>query len=439
MQCDRLHSEERQKSWSNAAEVGILDFRCPVTHYAHSSGAKTWANRFSTVKAISTKNQRRHPEPNEHFFRAMSGNNSTPNNSDWVRLNVGGKTFQTTKSTLSAHPRSFLASLVNGNTQCEKDDTNAFLIDRHFEHFGTILNYFRSGVVNLDRNEKAIKDLLCEADFYNVKPLSEKIQKAIDGSNSKPNSDWVRLNVGGKTFQTTKSTLSSHPESFLARLVNGDLPSDKDKSGAFLIDRSYEHFDSILNYFRNRVVNLDRNEKAMKDLLCEADFYNVQPLVNEIRKAIEAENGWKNDNAVFTSKQLHFQRSLPPLLTSSNTRKRNLTATGAVSKSNAEVKRVEIIVVHIEHPYSSIEMSEKEDDYEVLKALRQKIEIKTVNGYHSIPNLNSSKWILIESVLRTYGFLDEKRPSDKKPQGIFGIVPIDRTFNAGDRKFVRSV
>ena len=41
--------------------------------------------------------------------------------------------------------------------------------------------------------------------------------------------DWVKLNVGGKVFQTTKTTLLREPKSFLARLIQDDpdLPSLK--------------------------------------------------------------------------------------------------------------------------------------------------------------------------------------------------------------------
>ncbi|KAI1694659.1 BTB/POZ domain-containing protein [Ditylenchus destructor] len=87
----------------------------------------------------------------------MSGNISTPNTSDWVRLNVGGKTFQTSKDTLSRFPESFLACLVNGALPSEKDETGAFLIDRDPQHFRAILNYLRNGELVMDRNEIAVK------------------------------------------------------------------------------------------------------------------------------------------------------------------------------------------------------------------------------------------------------------------------------------------
>lgn len=41
--------------------------------------------------------------------------------------------------------------------------------------------------------------------------------------------NWVKLNVGGTAFLTTKQTLWRHPDSFLHRLCaeDPDLPSDK--------------------------------------------------------------------------------------------------------------------------------------------------------------------------------------------------------------------
>lgn len=50
-----------------------------------------------------------------------------------------------------------------------------------------------------------------------------------NGSNGNASQSWVKLNVGGKIFLTTKTTLTKDPDSFLARLAreDPDLPSDK--------------------------------------------------------------------------------------------------------------------------------------------------------------------------------------------------------------------
>lgn len=43
------------------------------------------------------------------------------------------------------------------------------------------------------------------------------------------NNQWVKLNVGGTCFLTTKTTLSRDPNSFLSRLIqeDSDLISDR--------------------------------------------------------------------------------------------------------------------------------------------------------------------------------------------------------------------
>ena len=43
---------------------------------------------------------------------------------------------------------------------------------------------------------------------------------------------WVKLNVGGTLFQTTRTTLSRDPKSFLYRLFQDDPDLNSDKVGA---------------------------------------------------------------------------------------------------------------------------------------------------------------------------------------------------------------
>ncbi|KAH7707985.1 BTB/POZ domain-containing protein KCTD17 [Aphelenchoides avenae] len=89
--------------------------------------------------------------------------------------------------------------------------------------------------------------------------------------------NWIRLNVGGKVFQTSKQTLSRDPESFLAHLASENIPSQKDHSGAILVDRDPEYFQIILNYLRCGLLFLPANI-VIDQLLNEADFYGIQAL-----------------------------------------------------------------------------------------------------------------------------------------------------------------
>jgi hypothetical protein len=64
-----------------------------------------------------------------------------------VTLNVGGKKFTTTLTTLTKTPNSMLAAMFSGRFAVTTDEKNRFFIDRDGKHFGTILNYLRDGFV----------------------------------------------------------------------------------------------------------------------------------------------------------------------------------------------------------------------------------------------------------------------------------------------------
>ena len=103
-------------------------------------------------------------------------------------------------------------------------------------------------------------------------------------------SDWVRLNVGGKYFVTTKSTLvGSFPDSMLERMFSDHSGykwfSAVDETGAYLIDRSPSYFEPILNFLRHGQLILDTNVSAA-GVLEEAKFYGLSNLVEILEKRV---------------------------------------------------------------------------------------------------------------------------------------------------------
>ncbi|XP_053112435.1 BTB/POZ domain-containing protein KCTD17 isoform X2 [Hemicordylus capensis] len=104
-----------------------------------------------------------------------------------------------------------------------------------------------------------------------------------------PNSrgKWVRLNVGGTIFLTTKQTLCREQKSFLCRLCQGEeLQSDRDETGAYLIDRDPTYFGPILNFLRHGKLVLDK-DMAEEGVLEEAEFYNIGSLIRLIKDRLE--------------------------------------------------------------------------------------------------------------------------------------------------------
>ncbi|XP_062859204.1 BTB/POZ domain-containing protein KCTD5 isoform X2 [Trichomycterus rosablanca] len=101
-----------------------------------------------------------------------------------------------------------------------------------------------------------------------------------------PNGKWVRLNVGGTVFLTTRQTLLKEQTSFLYRLCQQqDLHSDTDETGAYVIDRDPTYFGPILNYLRHGKLVYNK-ELAEEGVLEEAEFYNITPLIKLIKERI---------------------------------------------------------------------------------------------------------------------------------------------------------
>lgn len=103
------------------------------------------------------------------------------------------------------------------------------------------------------------------------------------------NQDWVLLNVGGKHFATTRSTLvSKEPCSMLGRLFGQGSdgvvwPSARDSHGAYLVDRSPTYFEPLLNYLRHGQLILDRGVSP-RGVLEEAKFFGIESIIPELER-----------------------------------------------------------------------------------------------------------------------------------------------------------
>ncbi|XP_054832945.1 BTB/POZ domain-containing protein KCTD2 [Eublepharis macularius] len=117
-------------------------------------------------------------------------------------------------------------------------------------------------------------------------PEPSAAERAVPGGGG--GSKWVRLNVGGTYFVSTRQTLCREPKSFLCRLCcqeGPELGSDKDETGAYLIDRDPTYFGPILNYLRHGKLIINK-ELAEEGVLEEAEFYNIASLVRLVKERI---------------------------------------------------------------------------------------------------------------------------------------------------------
>ncbi|NXR15584.1 KCTD9 protein, partial [Semnornis frantzii] len=125
---------------------------------------------------------------------------------------------------------------------------------------------------------------VCEGEPFIDPQTDGRAQEELTGSHT----DWLTLNVGGRYFTTTRSTLvNKEPDSMLAHMFKDkDAWGNKqDPRGAFLIDRSPEYFEPILNYLRhgqlivNDGINLLGRYCLAPVLFFQASYNSVLSLV----------------------------------------------------------------------------------------------------------------------------------------------------------------
>ena len=96
-------------------------------------------------------------------------------------------------------------------------------------------------------------------------------------------SSTVKLNVGGHHFTTSVQTLRKDPNSMLAAMFSGKFDMKPSEDGTFFIDRDGTHFRFILNYLRNGELILPEGATLLKELEAEAQFYQIQGLLDELK------------------------------------------------------------------------------------------------------------------------------------------------------------
>ncbi|CAH1232504.1 KCTD21 [Branchiostoma lanceolatum] len=130
----------------------------------------------------------------------------------------------------------------------------------------------------------------------------------------------VTLNVGGHFYTTARSTLTRYPDSMLGAMLIGDLETLQDDQGRYFIDRDGTLFRHVLNFLRTNQLVIPEDFKELPLLEMEADFYQIQPLIEAISsyKARLAPGDLGAHDVIFVhSDSLHYCNK-PDVVASSN-------------------------------------------------------------------------------------------------------------------------
>lgn len=101
-----------------------------------------------------------------------------------VELNVGGTNFQSSRSVLSQQPDSFLAGMVSGRHQVNRDKSGRIFIDRDGDQFKSIVNFLRNPSKPPTVRDSTESELLAsEAAYYGIHFFPFPLVFAIGGHN----------------------------------------------------------------------------------------------------------------------------------------------------------------------------------------------------------------------------------------------------------------
>lgn len=131
--------------------------------------------------------------------------------------------------------------------------------------------------------ENKLKEV--ESKDAKFKKIDEQIEELISKKDS-----LIKLNVGGKIFQTKLSTLLSVKDTLFAKIITSYQESNESFTELFF-DRSFDHFPIILDFLRTKQFNPKGLTKAdIDDLKVEAEYYGISEIddvLADLQKEVE--------------------------------------------------------------------------------------------------------------------------------------------------------
>lgn len=100
--------------------------------------------------------------------------------------------------------------------------------------------------------------------------------------------------MGGYRYTTTKGTLMglnlprhrAAVDNYFTSILSGNFTTLKDDSGAYFIDRDGQYFAPILTFLRTGATSVPQGA-SIEAVIREAEFYCIQPLVDDLRRKQE--------------------------------------------------------------------------------------------------------------------------------------------------------
>lgn len=204
---------------------------------------------------------------------------------DWVTLDVGGRTISTYRSTLLSCPHSMLAKMFSVNSRMEPARTHNghYSIDTDPDIFTVILNWLRYQKVLLPTT-LTTQSVSVVAEYFGLIDLVAQLNP------TPAKAEWpeiVSLDVRGRKINVNRSFLTRYPNSYLAEMFSAAARYTPTRlaDGSYSLDADPECFMVIINFLQyDKIILPYFGGPTIEDIRFVANQF---ALGNEIMLALE--------------------------------------------------------------------------------------------------------------------------------------------------------
>ena len=139
----------------------------------------------------------------------------------------------------------------------------------------TFVEKIQKEVEDLDKKKKEVEE---EVQKFEI--IKTKLETTAKNAKEK-----IKLNIGGKIFTTSLTTLTQVKGTFFSAMFSGQFNTEPDEDGEYFIDRDSVYFPIILNHLRYPDQKVDFSlylEKHLELIMFETEFYGIETLKAQI-------------------------------------------------------------------------------------------------------------------------------------------------------------
>ncbi|KAJ5076450.1 potassium channel tetramerization domain-containing [Anaeramoeba ignava] len=120
--------------------------------------------------------------------------------------------------------------------------------------------------------------------------MEDEKPKNIEQENSNLNIKPIRINVGGKIFETLTTTLLKWKNSKFEEIIKNQKQFPIINDGIIFFDRNPKYFEIILDYLRTSKITIPtkfENKKGLEILIKESKYYSIHSLTQLLNEKLE--------------------------------------------------------------------------------------------------------------------------------------------------------